>query len=132
MSGRISEISLSKRPGYGGPADDDYLLVLRADGTASFSGHRAFSTGKEQPPRFTEEDFRLLAAEIERLGFFTLDDVYTNHRTCQEQITITAVRDGEAKSVDCTGKAGPESLPELLAAFSGFLPPTRWELEWQE
>jgi hypothetical protein len=127
LAGDISEITLSTCGAMGDFDGDCYTLELRADGTATGRGHRRQPSGARSEGRFTAEDFRQFAAVLEEAGFFSLDELYTNFRTCQASTSIEAVRDGRRKRVLCEGGVQPEVWPRLVAAFGRALEIADWD-----
>jgi hypothetical protein len=78
---------------------------------------------------FTAQDFRQLTAELDRLGFFALEEFYTDFRTCHASTSIEVVLGGVTKRVVCEGGIQPDVWPEIIAAFRPALKLAEWREE---
>lgn len=122
---RITEISLERTPCFGScPVDK---VVLRADGTATYTGTRFVERLGEFQGTFSPRDFQRLAGLLTSQRFFNLRNRYAAPATDLPSRITTAVRNGARKTVTNYGDAGPVSLWTVEVAILGVASEIRWE-----
>ncbi len=109
--GELTEIRLERTPCFGACPID--AIVLRPDGTATYSGQRFVDRVGEFDGTFPREEFKKLVERIDAIGFFQFQERYARPITDQPSHITSASRDGKVKKVDNYGNAGPKDLRDL-------------------
>lgn len=122
---RITEISLERTPCFGScPVDK---VVLRADGTAAYTGTRFVERLGEFRGTLSTRDFQRLAGLLTSQRFFNLRNRYASRATDLPSRITSAVRSGTRKAVTNYGDAGPINLWTVEVAVLGVAAEIRWE-----
>lgn len=127
----VTEIHLQRVPGLGvGPAD---RLVLKADGTALYTGVSRVERVGEYRGSISQKSFARLVKQLRSAKFFELDASYRGtipgtRRPVLDApgIIVSAVCDGKTKTVADYGYGGPEALQALQHAILDILKTHSW------
>lgn len=123
--GRIAEISLERAPCFGGcPVDK---VVLRSDGTASYTGIRFVERMGQFTGVLPREQFQKLARLVEGQKYFSLRDRYAVSATDLPSMVVAVSRGGRRKTVVDYGNAGPLPLWTVQTAILGVAAGIRWQ-----
>ncbi|MCC2669767.1 MAG: hypothetical protein K0Q72_2238 [Armatimonadetes bacterium] len=118
----ISEIVLVRSPGNG-PGQKD-RLVLKRDGTAEYQGIAKVERLGRFQGSIPIKELDRLSALIHEAGFFDLKRTYRGTQPGTDRplpdapgVLLTAICDGNAKTVADYGRGGPPALQRLHTAI---------------
>ena len=101
-----------------------YQLTIKSDGTVAFDGKRFTKTTGNATGKISQNDFRALVSEFEKINYFSLPDAYTpGTKECPRMITDmpsadTSIRlKGRMKSVAHYYGCGTEGALAQLTAL---------------
>ena len=122
----ITEISLRRTMCYG-PCPVDQV-VLRSDGTATYTGTSDVARLGTYEGKFSRWQFKRLAELLESRDFFKMRGRYLEPVPDQASVITRAVRGGKEKVVDNYAGAGPIELWGIKMAIRGVVA----EIEWKK
>ena len=116
---KIDSITLERTSCYG--TCPIYTVTVRRDGTVTYDGKQFVAVTGHHSSKISSEQFQQLVHEIQRIGFFSLQDEYTFKENPDGSIeavtdlptTITTVRAGKLRKRIKNYYGGPESLAEF-------------------
>jgi hypothetical protein len=96
-------------------------VTLQSDGTAIYEGKEFVQEKGQRSAKISRQQFQQLAAKIEQIGFFTLQDEYLTKKNSDGSVTavtdlptcITTVKKGNESKTVKNYFGGPASLKEL-------------------
>lgn len=121
----ITELALEKTGCYG--LCPEYYLVLRSDGHAFYEGYRDI---EPLGPHCAEIDipyFAILAWLVRDIGYFELEDHYTQMVTDSPSTFTSVVKNGQRKTI----RNYAFGAPATLWALETLIDQKRNELNWQ-
>lgn len=108
-----------------GGSGPKYSLLVKADGTARFSGNNGMLTG-ERVATIGADPFQVLAQLAVDIGFFQLKDAYKSY-LADVPVAYTAVKAGGVEKIVLNHHAkGPEELLRFQAALDQLIAQTVW------
>jgi len=126
----LQEIILIRTPGLGvGPQD---RLVLRADGTALYSGGRNVPRMGEHRGRLPQGEFERLAGVLWEARFFSMEPEFRMFITGRvpvrdaASVMVTVTRGTERKSVAEYGQAAPPEFRKVVGELQAAADRVRW------
>ena len=121
----ITEISLERTLCFGScPADK---VVLRSDGTATYTGKNYVERIGTYEGRMRQEDYAKLAELMEARKFFEMQGRYLAAVTDHPSVITSATRGGKTKVVDNYADSGPIELWGIEKTIQGVVAGIKWK-----
>jgi hypothetical protein len=123
----IKEIRLEHLPGaFSDGKRGKYEIVLRPDGTCSFSGNDSDKLNGRYHGVIAKGEFDHLGAMVNSHGFFDLKDHYAGSRKDVGLTKLTVARGDSSKTVAHLARSEPQRLWEIESALRGVLAGIDW------
>jgi hypothetical protein len=121
----IHRVTLERTPCFG--SCPDYVVVLGADGAATYHGGRFAPRHGDFRSSVPAADFARLASRLGELGFFAMDSAYTQNVTDLPTFTLTVATSAGGHAVMCYGFGCPPAFHQLTALVDSVADGLSWD-----
>jgi hypothetical protein len=122
-------ITLERTPCFG--RCPVYRISVDGNGRVTYFGEMFVAVEGGQTAQLTHEQIRRLARELERVDFFSLQDMHTDMSATDMPSAITTLRlDGETKTI--THYYGDFSAPDKLTTLENLIDEVTNAAQWVE